>query len=116
MKPIFLALLGGLLLATGCTYTTVQQQNGVRHGNQLAIVGGGGNHAVTAYQGTDDRPYYPTSTYPEYNGYPGSGSRSGYPYDHSGYAGGPTYPPDDGGTPYPSRSCQPVVHAEINLY
>ena len=125
MKFIFSRLvLLVLLWQTGCTYQIVQQQNGHRRGSQMAVVGGGNRPAITAYQSTGpiSRPAYdPPSTYPEYNGYPGSGSRSGYS-DYNGYYGGataPAYPPDDAGIPYPlpiRPSYSPTIHAEFNLY
>jgi hypothetical protein len=113
MKFIFLALLGTLFWQTGCTtYQVVQQQNGNLRGHQLAIVEGGDRPAVTAYQGTGSRPYYPPSTYPNYNGYPGSGYRDAYPQTSND-----GYPPDGAGIRYPPPwHDQPAIHAEFNLY
>jgi hypothetical protein len=105
MKPFFLALLGALLGATGCTYNVTQQQNG-KAGSQLAIVGGSEGPGVTAIQSTGSIRPYPLSTYPEYNGYPGSGRRyypqggsyniyrDGRVYSSDGGPIGPAYPPD----------------------
>jgi hypothetical protein len=74
MKPLSFVLAGALFWVTGCTYNVTQQQNG-KAGSQLAVVGGGEGHGVTAVQSTGAILPYPTSTYPEYNGYPGSGRR-----------------------------------------
>jgi len=84
-----------LFLSPGCTYNIVQQQHGTRaHGPQTVSISGSGNSAgvgVTQGNGgqavligggaSNDPP--PLSTYPEYNGYPGSGWR---------YDGGPIAP------------------------
>ena len=116
MKPLFFALLGALLGATGCTYNVVQQQNGSTKGSQLALVGGE-EHGVTAIQGPG--VVYPLPRYPQ--GYPGGGGYSKESYD--GGPIGPAYPPDPAGIPYPlpippprPAFYQPAIRTELTLY
>jgi hypothetical protein len=105
MKPLFLA---ALLLATGCTYNVVQQQNGSSKGSQLVTVGGEGEHGVTAIQGPG--VVYPLPRYPQ-------GTYQGGGYNKESYNGGPigpAYPPDPAGIPYPLPI--PAFHSEANIY
>lgn len=93
MKKI--ALLICLFSLNACTYNITQQQNGTRAKNQAVSISGSNEHAVEAAQGDGNQTVLigggrnasndpPPSTYPEYNGYPGSGSHRPVYFFHNG--------------------------------
>ena len=95
MKNVTLLLF--LFLTPACTYNIVQQQNGTRARTPQTVSLSGSNAGVGVSQsdggqavliggGASNDPPPPLSTYPEYNGYPGSGWR---------YNGGPIGPAYD---------------------
>jgi hypothetical protein len=99
MKPTLFfalfALFGALLSVTGCTYNVVQQQNGSSKGSQLAVVGGEGEHGVTAVQGNGSLQVFPPfSTYRYPSGNYNDPSRGYYDSDGRMLAPAPYYSQD----------------------